>query len=113
MAKKRNLLPWLSVGTERRSIQIGNKFLHNEKFKSLKYSSRCLYLFLAMESGGKAEMEFSHGMAKKYGVKESTFDNAIDELIRKGFIIRVQSNDMSQFAKAKFKFCYDWKIDSS
>ena len=101
------------VGTERRFIQVGNKFLQHPNYRRLPATARIVYLAMGMEAGGKREAEFSHGMAKKYGISKSTFDRAVNELISKGFIARIKNADMSQFAKAKFKLCTSWKIDSS
>lgn len=111
--KKRSLLPWLSVGDERRFIQVGNKWLQNPKVKELKASPFRVFVAMCNEAGGKSEVTFSHGTAKKYGIADTTFDRAVKDLIREGFIIRIHNNDMSRFAKGKYKFCLDWKNDSS
>ena len=113
MAKKQNLLPWLSVGSEGRFNQVGNKFMLHKNVINLPASAFKLYFAICNEAGKKSEVTFSHGTAKKYGITKTTFDRAVKVLISRRFIVRVQNNDMSRFAKGKYKFCLDWKIDSS
>lgn len=57
---------------EGRFIQVGNSLVLSKKFQELKSGARWLYLSMAMESGGKREVTFTHGSGKKYGIKPSS-----------------------------------------
>jgi Mn-dependent DtxR family transcriptional regulator len=64
---------------------------------------------MACEAGGKSEFFFTHGAAKKYGVKKSSFDVYIRKLIEGGFIERIEYQGMPQYARARFRFSISWK----
>ena len=91
VAKNCNILPWVSGKAdckEGRFIQIGNSLLLSKEYQALSPGAGRLYLCMAMESGGKREFTFTHGIGKKYG-----FDNP----------------DMAQYAPGSYRFIFDWK----
>lgn len=110
-AEKCKILPWLSGNadcTDKRFLQVGNSLLFNKRFQSLKDSTKMFFLCLAMESGGNREVELSSRKAAKYGFCRSTVVRCTKELIEKGFIERINPDEL-QFATSKYKFLFDWK----
>ena len=113
-AKSRQLSPWLTAnldGKDGRFIQVGNSLVLSKVFQSLSANARYLYLCLAMESGGKQTVRFSHGTAKKYGIPSTTFDRAIKELRTRSFITLIEDEERSQFKTNEFRFAADWKLN--
>lgn len=110
--RSRPLLPWLSHkpdGKEGRFLQIGNSlFVSDTPFKKLTAGAQMLYLFLAMESGGKREVEFSRTTAKKYGISKNAFTRQIRELESNGFVEVVMERSLS-FKPTVYRFVYEWK----
>ena len=119
MARRRTggiLLPWLSArvdGKEGRFLQIGNTLLLDKRFQELSAGARQLYLCLCMEAGGKREVSFPHGAAKKYGFAATSFDRYIRELVENNFVEKVESGELLQFAPNVFRFSLGWKVNSA
>lgn len=110
------LLPWLSAkadGKEKRFIMVGNTILLDKRFQDLSAGARQLYLCLCMESGGKREVEFPHGAAKKYGFAKTSFDRYIRELETKGFVEKIESGELYQFSPNAYRFSLAWKLNSA
>lgn len=106
------LLPWLSAkvdGKEGRFLQVGNSLLLDKRYQSLTAGARHLYLCMALEAGGKQEVAFPHGTAKKYGIPSTTFDRNIKELQSNGFLEKIGPGTYWQYAPSVFRFSTDWK----
>lgn len=108
------LLPWLSArldGKEGRFVQIGNSLLLDKRFQALSAGARQLYICIALESGGKQEVEFPHGAARKYGFASTSFDRYVKELQNHGFLEKVGAGNFWQYAPSVFRFSVSWKLD--
>lgn len=114
-AKNCAILPWLSASVdckEGRFTQVGNSFLLAFGGKhpiDLSPGARWMYLCMAMESGGKRELIFTHGAGRKYGIKGTSYDRYAKELESKGFIERIEDNNLAQYAPARWRFSFEWK----
>lgn len=120
-ARHVQIRPWLSARhdcEEGRFIQVGNTLLLSRKdadskeenaFLNLSTGARFLYLCMAMESGGRPCVTFSHGAAKKYGIASSSFDRAIKSLIDAGFVTLEMDDDLAQFRANTYRFSNTWK----
>lgn len=95
---------------EGRFLQVGNSLMLSEAVQALTPGARWLYFAMAMESGGKPEMTFTHSVAKKYGIASSSFERQIKELCDHGFIERIPDPDMMQFAPGRYHFTVAWKV---
>ena len=114
LARNVAIRPWLSAkldAREWRFVQLGNSLLLSKRYQKLSASTRLLYLALAMESGGQKTVAFPHGAAKKYGFPSSTFDRAIAELKKRGFILLLEDEERGQFKANVFQFSEMWKSD--
>lgn len=114
--KNKSLLPWLSRnndGHEGRFIQVGNSLLLSKEFSELTAGARCLYLCMAMESGGNRELQFTHGSAKKYGLAKASYDRYVKELKEYEFISAVPDKDLRQYAPGRYRFEFGWKTKSA
>ena len=112
-AKHCSMLPWLTArqdGKDGRFLQVGNSFWLSRQVLSLSYATRWMYLLMCLDAGGKAEVTFTHGRAEKLGISSSSYDRAIQQLIRHGFISRADPDNLAQFAPNRFRFVNDWKV---
>lgn len=112
LAKNVEIRPWLSAKPdckEGRFIQVGNSLLLSKKFQGLTAGARWLYQCMAMESGGKGSVEFTHGTGEKYGIPGSSYDRYTKELKAGGFITITGNEDMAQYAPSVYQFTFDWK----
>ena len=89
-------------------VQVGASFFEDEKVGFLKPQTKWLYLCMALVAGKDTEFFFSRGDALKFGIPDRTFRTAINELLEKGFLIRVESGKFTR-TKNKFRFNYNWK----
>ena len=104
--------PWLSARLdckEGRFIQIGNSFLLDKRTQKLSAGVLRLYLGMCMESAGKAQVVFTHGAGRKYGISGSSYDRYIRELIENGYIERVTDEAMLRYRPNEFRFVSAWK----
>lgn len=111
-AKNVEILPWLSKNTdcrEGRFIQVGNSLLLSNEFQVLTAGARCLYLCMAMESGGKRTVTFTHSSARKYGIAGTSYDRYVKELKTSGFITLIEDENMAQYAPCIYQFTFNWK----
>jgi len=67
-------------------ISITKSMLTSEKWKSLNYASKEIYLQMKLWSYGREEFKFSYSLALNVVKSRSTFKKAIDELTTNGFI---------------------------
>lgn len=112
-AKNCEIKPWLSERLdhkEGRYIQVGNSLMLSKRFQVLKPNTRFLYLCMALESGGKPNVQFSHGAAQKYGIPSTSFERAAKELQEAGFISLEIDEERSQFKTNIYRFINDWKL---
>lgn len=111
-ARNVEIKPWLSGNSDNREgrfIQVGNSFLLNQSVQKLSAGARCLYLCMAMESGGGRDVTFPRKSAKKYGIAESSFDRYTKELCENGFLTRIISESRDRCVPAEYRFCMEWK----
>lgn len=82
-------------GTPRHSvpsaIQVCEDLLLDDKFQSLKQSSRMLLLCMFMESRGQNEFCFPKSVAAEYGFCNDTLRRSIDELVKNDYLKKVES----------------------
>lgn len=78
----------------------------NPTFQSLPPSARLVYIALCMACHGKDTFTFTKGYYERLGYSKSTVIDAIDKLIKKGFITkrRFYGGKATQYT-----FRYDWK----
>ena len=62
-----------------------------------------------MEGGGKSTLSFTHGAAKKYGISPTTYDRTIKELVAKGFLERIENDNLAQLAPNQFRLIIAWR----
>lgn len=113
-ARNVEIKPWLSGNPDNREgrfIQAGNSFLLNRSVQKLNAGARWLYLCMAMESGGGRDVTFPRSSAKKYGIKDTSFDRYTKELCERGFLTRIIPESRDRCESAKYRFCLDWKKD--
>ena len=104
------LKPWLTVNEDGDDffVQVGSSLLRHAAFISLSFSAQRLYLCMCEAAGRNREFKLSKSQAGKwYGIKPSTFSNAVEELKAAGFIERIDSPN--QYEAAKYRFISDWK----
>lgn len=89
-------------------IQVGASFFEDENVCSLKPQTKWVYLCMAIVAGRDTEFSFSRGDGMKYGIPSRTLCTAVNELLEKGFLIRVESGKFTR-TKNKFRFIYNWK----
>ena len=108
-----NRLPWLTAkqgGGREPFMMVSVSLFKSAAFASLNYGTRMVYLCMCEHSAGKRSFDFSRGLAEReYGIPRNTLQNAVKELIESGFIERVEDGSYSQFARAVYKFSFDWK----
>lgn len=113
-AAQRSAIAWyLSANAdnkEGRFIQVGNSLLLSKRFQELSDGARTLYFCMAMEAGGKSELEFPASCFAKYGIPERSARRRIQELVTKGFISRDSGWTVRQPNKYKF---LPWKAEKS
>ena len=112
-ANKCDFKPWLTgkPGKEGsgRFNQIDNSWYLHEAVCELSGNAYKLYQSMAIESGGKPFVEFSHKTASKYGIAKNTFDRARDELIKEGFIEFRPDENMYRYRTNLYHFSQAWK----
>ena len=91
---------------------MGNSLLLSKTFQRLGRGAQMLYLAAALESGGKQEIKFTHGTARKFGFSATTFDRYLRELFAAGFLEKVEPPDMERYAPLVLKFSNNWKSGS-
>ena len=115
-ARKCEFKPWLTgkKGKEGsgRFNQIDNSWYLNKAVCDLSGNAYKLYQSMAIESGGKPFVEFSHKTAAKYGIAKNTFDRARDELIKEGFIEFRAEENLYRYRSNIYRFSETWKQNS-
>lgn len=109
---KYEVVAWLSASAKNREgryIQVGNSFLFSKNVKELSVGARWLYLTMAMECGGNRTFSYTHHAAKKYGIASTSYERYLKELKDKGFIEKIEGEDLAQYAPGVYRFLYDWK----
>lgn len=105
------MLPWLSAhpdSKEGRFLQAGNSLFLSKEFQDLSAGARCLYLTMALESGGRREFTYPRATALKFGFSESSFIRYIKELSASGFIELVSCGRFSRTPNC-YRFSFSWK----
>lgn len=87
-----------------RYISVANSLMLDKHFQSLTPMARWMFFALCMEAGGEDSVSLSHKNAKKYGIKPTSYDAAIKQLIDKGFIR--YADNLSKLETNKFVFMY-------
>ena len=103
--KTRPLLPWLSANmdcVDRRFVQIGNSFLLDSRTQNLSAGAKLTYICMALESGGKADFEFTKTAATKYGIATASFRRYVEELVDAGFVNRISGKSSQQPNQYRF-----------
>lgn len=105
------MLPWLSAKAdcrEGRFLQIGNSFFLSKGTQNLSTGARCLFLTMALESGGKRSFVFPRATALKYGFSESSFLRYVKELVAARFIEVVSCGRFARLPN-EYRFSFGWK----
>ena len=107
--------PWLTAKPGKtgsgRFNQIDNSWYLSKAVCALSGNAYKLYHSMAIESGGKPFVEFSHKTAAKYGIAKNTFDRARDELVKSGFIEMRPDENMYRYRSNIYRFIEAWKMD--
>lgn len=108
--KKVPFSPWQTEkndGIEKRYIRLGNSQMLHPATLGLKPTSYRIYTYMLLESGGAKYFEFPYSKFKKLCSKQG-FQNAIQELVEKGFIDIVERNKILREPN-KYAFSERWK----
>ena len=79
----------------------------SQRFSALGTAAQIVYLYMALEAGGKTDFEFPRSAFKKYGIPERTARRAIEELITAGFI--TCESGWTVRANSVYHFSPEWK----
>ena len=110
LARNCTILPWLSSKpdcAEGRFLQIGNSLFLSKAFQNLSPGAQMLYLYAALESGGRIEFLFPQKTASKYGIAPRSLRRHLDELIEAGFIEKTSLKNLRQ--PNEYVFSFHWK----
>lgn len=91
----------------KRFIGIPHSLLMNEKVKKMKPSTFKVYVYLLDFACDNQTITFSYSMAQNITTRP-TFKNAIDELVKEGFLEIVQHGKFNKTPNV-YKFIDDWK----
>lgn len=83
-------------------VKVGESLLQSRAFQLLSADARCLYIIMALLSGGRREFYFTESDAAKYGFNWETATALIDELRSAEFI-----HDKKHING--YRFCDEWK----
>lgn len=67
-------------------VCITKSMLTSEKWASLNYSSKLVYIHMKLWSYGRQEFKFSYSLALNIVGSRTTYKKSIDELVNNGFI---------------------------
>lgn len=94
-------------GIEDRYIRLGNSQLLHDALMNLGDKAFRIYVYMLLESAGKKEFTFPRSKYKKLA-GNTVFQNAKEELIKKGFIVLKQNN--ANLRKPNiYAFSEEWK----
>ena len=94
-------------GIEDRYIRLGNSQLLHDALMNLGDKAFRIYVYMLLESAGKKEFTFPRSKYKKLA-GNTVFQNAKEELIKKGFIVLKQHN--ANLRKPNiYAFSEEWK----
>ena len=88
---------------------MGNSLLLSDYFHELTSGAQMLYLYMALEAGGKPTVAFSRSTAAKYGISKNPFARQVSELVAAGFIEVDHEGSYAQFKATVYRFVYGWK----
>lgn len=88
-------------------VRMTHDMLQDETFRSLKYTSQVLYLYMKDWSCGEIEFKYSWRLASRVLRSKPTYQSAKKELIEKGFIICTRTCKCSSEPN-HYKFSNDW-----
>lgn len=94
-------------GIEERYIRLGNSQLLHAAMIDLGDKAFRLYVYMLLESGGKKEFIFPRSKYKRLA-GNTVFQNAKEELIKKGFIA-IKQNNANLRKPNVYQFSEDWK----
>ena len=109
-SKRTPFSPWQSCkdnGIEERYIRLGNSQLLHPAMISLSDKAQIIYIYMLLESGGKREFTFPRSKYRKLA-GNTVFQNAKEELMKKGFISEKQNNANLRKANV-YEFSDKWK----
>lgn len=89
-------------------IILTKSMLLSDKWLSLTYSSRDVYIKMKLWSMGNSVVMYSYKLAQTEGITSATYKRAIDELTSKGFIEITRLSRTPGIA-TKYKFSNKWK----
>lgn len=90
-------------------IRKTSSMMLNQNYLSLKPSSIIIYDYMKLWACGNEEFDFSISMGKKTPIKSTTtINNAIDELVKKGFIDIVKASTGGGHIPRRFRFSSRW-----
>ena len=104
------ICPYLTAkpdNKEKRFIQVGNTLLLNREYSRLGTGAQHLYLYMAMEAGGRNDFQFPQSAAIKYGISPASFWRYVKELEKRHFITVTSYKNLRQ--PNDYRFCLDWK----
>ena len=89
-------------------IVLTKSMLTSDKWLSLKYSTRDVYIKMKLWSIGNSTYDYSYKLAEKEGITSATYKRAIQELIDKGFIEIIRISRTPGIG-TRYKFSNKWK----
>ena len=90
-----------------RHIRLTKSMLDNKNFKSLKSSSKILYIYMKLWACGNSEFDYSKSLGTNI-VSPATVTTAIKELVKKGFIERVYFSTGGGHKPNRYRFSSNW-----
>ena len=111
--KKTPFKPWESTkfdGIEKRYIRLSDTQLMSTAMKKLKPLSFKIYIYMRIESAGRKDFKFPHGVYnKKLKIcSKQGFQNALKDLQQNGFIEVKEHNKNLRIANV-YSFSDKWK----
>lgn len=91
-------------------IVMTKSMLRSDKWLSLTYSSRDVYIKMKLWSMGNSSFDYSYTLAQKEGITSATYKRAIKELTDKGFIEIIRISRVPGIG-TRYKFSNKWKLN--
>lgn len=90
-----------------RHVRLTKSMLDSKVFKSLKYSSMILYIYMKLWASGEEEFDYAKSLGENI-LSPATVSSSIKELIKKGFIERVYFSTGGGHKPNRYKMSSNW-----
>jgi len=93
-------------------IRLTQDMMLSKAYISLSYSAKVIYSYMKLWACGNIEFDYSWSLAKNYIGSNTTYINAKDELIKKGFIECIKTCKCSRYPN-RYKLSSQWKYNEN